>query len=126
MACDHSTQSPSNSPGLRVSLAKCQSLGAVPKSQAAAPKEGNLIFSSPDSISFLINAILNCEAQYSFSAVVAEPDTLSMEAVAVGDSRSKCVCEKDMTIEFKAMNGENFSGIKTVKFASLIYVLSVE
>jgi hypothetical protein len=126
MGCDSTTETPGNSPGLQITLAKCQSPGAVPKIQADLPKEGKLNFNSVDSISFSIMAVLNCEAQHSFSAAIIAPDTLSMEVIDVGDTRSKCVCEKEISAHYKSMSGENFKNIEFVKFADQVYHLSAD
>ncbi|HLP42914.1 MAG TPA: hypothetical protein VK465_15500, partial [Fibrobacteria bacterium] len=126
MGCESSTQSPGNSPGLQVTLAKCQSQGAVQKIRGDISKRGKLIFTSSDSINFSIKAMLNCEAQYSFTASVIAPETLSMEAVDVGESRARCMCEKELLAQGKAMAGEDLSGIKFVKFATEVYELSAD
>lgn len=123
IGCDHLTQSQSNSPGLQVTLAKCETQGPASKIQADTSKAGELIHRSSDSISFRIKASLLCVAQYAFSTAIVSPDTLTLKAIDIGDTRSKCVCEKEMTIEIKAMNNENFSGIIAVKFSSQIYSL---
>lgn len=126
LGCDASTQSQGNSPGLEIGLAGCQAKEAASEIRAVGPKEAKVEFLAPDSIAFTFTTVLNCGARYAFSAAVIAPDTLALESRDIGDSRSKCVCEKSVSARYKARPGEDLAGIKSLRFDSQVYPLVVD
>ncbi len=125
IACEKSTETPANSPGLRVTLGSCDGKAAL-KSAVDSALTGTVHFQSRDSLSVTLPVILNCQASYAFDALYRAPDTLAFEARDVGDSRSKCVCDKDVTFEYKATGGENLATVTIAKFDAQVFHLVSE
>lgn len=124
-ACDQASDAPANSPGLSVALGECMNHGAA-KASADSVLTGRIHFQSRDSIQVALLVVLNCQATYAFEVAYRAPDTLAFEARDVGDSRSKCVCEKDVTLEYKSSGKEDLETVQVAKFETIIFSLVSE
>lgn len=125
VACDTMTESPEHSPGLRVAMGECMNT-ALAKPSVDSTWTGLVKFQSRDSIHLTLSVELNCEASYAFEAKYRAPDTLAFTARDVGDMRSKCMCRKDVTFEYRASDGENLATVKFAKWESRVMDLRNE
>ena len=120
LGCDTGPERNSN---VAFSLSQCQQNGvgkAATTLDTLAP--GKIFFKSADSLSFIINTILNCEAQYSMRASVISAETLDVAVSDIGSTRAKCVCKKDVTIGYKS-EGPSLAVIRYVRFDGQVYDL---
>ncbi len=111
MACNNGTDSSTNTAGLTVVSGPCAKILA--KSSA---KQGVLIYAEKDSIGFIFNASLNCGATYAYHSFLIDGHTLSLSAVDVGDSRARCDCARDLTVNLKSVFVEDYSSVHTLVF----------
>ena len=105
------------------SLSECMNSGV---GKAAAVSDtlptGQILFKSPDSLSFIINTVLNCGAQYAMHASVVSAETLSVSISDIGSVRARCMCSKDVTIDYKS-NGSSLAAIRYVRIEGQIFDL---
>lgn len=114
---------PEGNSNVAFSLSQCQQKGSG--KAAAAPDTlvpGKILFKSADSLSFIINTILNCEAQYTMRASVVSAETLDVEIADTGSMRAKCVCKKDVTIGYKS-EGSSLTAIRYARLDGQIFEL---
>lgn len=111
MACNNGTDSSTNTPGLTVVSGPCAKVLAK-----SAAKQGILTYAEKDSIGFIFNATLNCGATYAYHSALIDSRTLSLSAEDVGDTRARCVCARDLTVNLKSMYSEDYSSVHTLVF----------
>jgi hypothetical protein len=114
---------PEGNSNVAFSLSQCRQNGAgkavaVPDTLAT----GEILFKSADSLSFIISTILNCEAQYSMRASVVSAETLAVSISDIGSVRAKCICKKDVTIDYKS-EGSSLAAIRYVRFEGQVFDL---
>ncbi len=114
---------PSGNSNVDFSLSQCQHKGVgkssvTPDSLVAA----KILFKSADSLSFTLNTILNCEAQYSMRASVVSLETLEVAVTDTGSVRARCVCQKDVTVGYKS-EGPSLAVIQFVRFDGQVFTL---
>jgi hypothetical protein len=118
-ACDSGTGPDSN---VRFSLSSCLKKAEKRSAGEAEGEIGRMVFRSSDSLAFSLSMELLCEASYSMIASVASPETLSVEVVDVGDSRSRCTCLKEVAFEYESP-ASDLGKIAFVKTGALVYPL---
>jgi hypothetical protein len=109
-ACESSTGPTSN---VQYSLSECMNDAAKAGAGEAGAVQGQLLFKSKDSLSLAIPMVLLCKGDFSIVASIASPETVSI-AVAYPENgdRSKCVCEKNVTIGYRSPS----AGLESVRF----------
>lgn len=125
IACEKATDVPANSSGLRVTVGSCDGK-VLAKGSVDSTLLGTVHFQSRDSLSVTLPVVLLCVATYEFSAAYLAPDTLAFEAKDVGETRSRCGCNKEVTFEYNAGSGENLTSVKVAKFESQVFSLVSE
>ena len=109
--CNNLTDAQHNSPGLSVVAGSCaNSLTKVTSNSA------KLTYATKDSIGFVFNVTLNCDAKYVYRSTLIGRSTIDFSVEDIGDIRAKCVCARDLTINLKSVSGEDYSSVRTLVF----------